>query len=53
MFIILGDDDGYLHIWDLRQFQSKLALATFKHHTNLITTVERHSKEPIILANDV
>jgi ribosome assembly protein RRB1 len=48
--IASGGDDGYLHIWDLRQFQSKTPVATFKHHTNHITTVEWHPKESTILA---
>lgn len=50
-FICLGGDDGFLHIWDLRQFQSKTPVATFKHHTNFITTVEWHPTEATVLAS--
>lgn len=49
-FIASGGDDGVLHIWDLRQFQTKLPIATFKHHTKPITTVEWHPTDSTVLA---
>lgn len=49
--IASGGDDGVLHIWDLRQFQSKTPIATFKHHTNYITTVEWHPTDSTVLAS--
>lgn len=49
--IASGGDDGFLHIWDLRQFQTnKSPVATFKHHTDHITTVEWSPRESTILA---
>ncbi|EDV59870.1 glutamate-rich WD repeat-containing protein 1 [Drosophila erecta] len=50
-FIASGGDDGYLHIWDLRQFQNKKPIATFKHHTDHITTVEWSPGEATVLAS--
>ncbi|EDW85694.1 uncharacterized protein Dwil_GK23014 [Drosophila willistoni] len=50
-FIASGGDDGYLHIWDLRQFQSQKPIATFKHHTDHITTVEWSPSEATVLAS--
>lgn len=49
-FIASGGDDGVLHIWDLRQFQTKTPIATFKHHTKPITTVEWHPTDSTVLA---
>lgn len=49
--IASGGDDGFLHIWDLRQFQNKTPIATFKHHTNYITTVEWHPTDSTVLAS--
>jgi ribosome assembly protein RRB1 len=49
--IASGGDDGVLHVWDLRQFQSQKPIATFKHHTNHITTVEWNPKESTVLAS--
>lgn len=48
---IAGGDDGFLHVWDLRQFQSKTPVATFKHHTEPVTTVEWHPTEATIFAS--
>ncbi|CAG4950593.1 unnamed protein product [Colias eurytheme] len=49
-FIASGGDDGFLHIWDLRQF-TNAAVGTFKHHTAPITSVEWHWTEPSVLAS--
>lgn len=49
-FIASGGDDGVLNIWDLRQFESKTPIATFKHHTKPITTVEWHPHDSTVLA---
>lgn len=49
-FIASGGDDGVLQIWDLRQFQAKTPIATFKHHTKPITTVEWHPTDSTVLA---
>lgn len=50
-FICSGGDDGYLHIWDLRKFQTKKPIATFKHHTDHITTVEWNPTDSSVLAS--
>lgn len=50
-FIVSGGDDGFLHIWDLRQFKAGASVATFKHHTEPVTTVEWHPTEPSIFAS--
>lgn len=43
MFCVFsGGDDGFLHIWDLRRFHEQTPIATFKHHTEPVTTVEWH-----------
>lgn len=47
-FIASGGDDGVLHIWDLRQFQTKTPVATFKHHSKPITTVEWHPTDSTV-----
>lgn len=40
-----------LKVWDLRHFQNKTPIATFKHHTNHITTVEWNPNESTVLAS--
>jgi ribosome assembly protein RRB1 len=50
-FIASGGDDGIVHIWDLRQFQSGSPVATFKHHTQPVTTVEWHPTEATVFAS--
>ncbi|XP_075978878.1 WD repeat-containing protein 1 l(2)09851 [Anticarsia gemmatalis] len=50
-FIASGGDDGFLHIWDLRQFSNKIPVGTFKHHTAPVTSVEWHWSEPSVLAS--
>ncbi|XP_067027145.1 uncharacterized protein [Acropora muricata] len=37
-------------IWDLRQFQSGVAVAVFKHHTAPITSVEWHPSDSSVFA---
>lgn len=49
--IFVGGDDGFLHIWDLRQFTNKTPVGTFKHHTAPVTSVEWHWAEPSVLAS--
>lgn len=48
---ISGGDDGVLNIWDLRQFQTKTPIATFKHHTDHVTTVEWHPTDSTVIAS--
>jgi len=49
-FIASGGDDGYLKIWDLRQFEKGQPVATFKHHAAPVTSVEWHHADPTVLA---
>lgn len=45
-FIVSGGDDGVLNVWDLRQISSNpTAIASFKHHTAPITSVEWHPSD--------
>lgn len=48
---ISGGDDGFLHIWDLRQLANKTPVGTFKHHTAPVTSIEWHWTEPSVLAS--
>ena len=50
-FIASGGDDGYLKIWDLRQFAKGQPVATFKHHAAPVTSVEWHHTDPTVLAS--
>ncbi|RVE54099.1 hypothetical protein evm_001222 [Chilo suppressalis] len=50
-FIASGGDDGFIHIWDLRQFTNNTPVGTFKHHTGPVTSVEWHWSEPSVLAS--
>ncbi|KAI5645503.1 WD domain, g-beta repeat domain-containing protein [Phthorimaea operculella] len=50
-FIASGGDDGFIHIWDLRQFTSSTPVGTFKHHTAPVTSIEWHWTEPSVLAS--
>ena len=50
-FIASGGDDNLLKIWDLRSFDKGQPVATFKHHTAPITSVEWHPKDFSVLAS--
>lgn len=50
-FLVSGGDDGVIHIWDLRQLKSGCSVATFKHHTAPITTVEWHPDDASVFAS--
>ena len=39
-----------MKVWDLRQFQQGTPVATFKHHTEPITSVEWHPEDSTVLA---
>jgi len=41
-FIVSGGDDGIIKVWDLRQLKNNTPVATFKHHSAPITSVEWH-----------
>lgn len=40
-----------MHVWDLRTIQQKTPLATFKHHTEPVTTVEWHPTDSAVFAS--
>lgn len=48
---VLGGDDGFLNVWDLRSFASKTPVAIFKHHTAPVTTVEWHPTDSAVFAS--
>ncbi|KAK4872637.1 hypothetical protein RN001_014666 [Aquatica leii] len=50
-FIVSGGDYGVLHIWDLRQFHHKTPVASFKHHTGPVTTVDWHPTDSAVFAS--
>ncbi|XP_063054897.1 glutamate-rich WD repeat-containing protein 1 [Engraulis encrasicolus] len=49
-FLVSGGDDGHLKVWDLRQFQSGKAVATFKQHSAPITSVEWNPSDSSVYA---
>jgi len=51
-FLLSGGDDGILKIWDLRNFGGGGdPVATFKHHTAAITSVEWHRDDSTVFAS--
>lgn len=56
-FILSGGDDGIVKVWDLRKFRRTSTsgmeytpVATFKHHTDSITSVEWHPTDSTVFA---
>ncbi|UJR15351.1 hypothetical protein I4U23_002300 [Adineta vaga] len=49
-FLISGGDDGYIKVWDLRQFSKQTPVASFKHHRSAITSVEWHYTDSSVFA---
>jgi len=49
-FIVSGGDDGVVKIWDLRQLKNGTPVATFKHHSAPITSVEWHPTDSTVFA---
>ncbi|KAG7469384.1 hypothetical protein MATL_G00128380 [Megalops atlanticus] len=49
-FLLSGGDDGLLKVWDLRQFRSGRAVATFKQHCAPVTSVEWNPLDSSIFA---
>ncbi|TFJ97299.1 60 kDa SS-A/Ro ribonucleoprotein [Platysternon megacephalum] len=49
-FLLSGGDDGALHVWDLRLFQTGTSVATFKQHTAPVTSVEWHPTDGGVFA---
>lgn len=49
-FIVSGGDDGVIKVWDLRQLKNNTPVATFKHHSAPITSVEWHPTDSSVFA---
>ncbi|XP_066538884.1 glutamate-rich WD repeat-containing protein 1 [Hoplias malabaricus] len=49
-FLLSGGDDGLLKVWDLRQFQSGRAVASFKQHSAPITSVQWNPVDSSVFA---
>lgn len=49
-FIVSGGDDGFIKVWDLRQFSKQTPVASFKHHRSSITSVEWHQTDSSVFA---
>ncbi|CAF1221412.1 unnamed protein product, partial [Didymodactylos carnosus] len=49
-FILSGGDDGFIKVWDLRQFSHGTPVASFKHHHSSITSVEWHHTDSSVFA---
>ena len=51
-FIISGGDDGIIKVWDLRSFGGiSDPVATFKHHTSPVTSLEWHKDDNTVFAS--
>jgi len=52
-FIVSGGDDALLKVWDLRKLQTKTPtpVASFKHHSSAITSVEWHPSDSSVFAS--
>ncbi|XP_007256542.3 glutamate-rich WD repeat-containing protein 1 [Astyanax mexicanus] len=49
-FLLSGGDDGLLKVWDLRQFKSGRAVASFKQHSAPVTSVEWNPVDSSVFA---
>lgn len=49
-FIASGGDDGFMKVWDLRQLSKGEPVATFKHHSGPVTSIEWHHSDSTVLA---
>jgi len=51
-FLISGGDDGIVKVWDLRNFGGiSDPLATFKHHSSPVTSLEWHHDDNTVFAS--
>ncbi|XP_041843748.1 glutamate-rich WD repeat-containing protein 1 [Melanotaenia boesemani] len=49
-FLLSGGDDGFLKVWDLRQFKTGRPVANFKQHSAPITSVEWNPVDSSVFA---
>ncbi|XP_054637219.1 glutamate-rich WD repeat-containing protein 1 [Dunckerocampus dactyliophorus] len=49
-FLLSGGDDGFLKVWDLRQFKTGRPVANFKQHSAPITSVEWNPADSSVFA---